>query len=140
MSKVFTPEEILPIGDDYTMATNPFTGISGKARKGIIVATLNNIASLNQLLPSSKEIDQIEAIKKAITDLLPSLKVTGIFDLFSIKEWMSNPQQLGRIYTGVLYLKSYPEELTEQLMRQLKEIRANTSSLVLQKEIDQLRL
>ena len=84
--KAFTPELILPTGVDSNLSTNPYTGEVGPARKGIIASTLNNIALLNTLLRKGdvfKHQIKIEVIIAAIVPILPSLRVVGIFDLFT---------------------------------------------------------
>ncbi|HSX04287.1 MAG TPA: hypothetical protein VLG76_06115 [Rhabdochlamydiaceae bacterium] len=134
--KAFTPEEILPAGVDYAMAVNPFTGLTGKIRKATVAASLNNIALLNKLLVEDTELDQIRRIDKAISKLIPSLKVVGVFDLFSLDEWASNDLQLGRIYIVLIYLKQYPEEMTDRLASILKKIKKNTKSRSLRSKLD----
>jgi hypothetical protein len=136
MKKAFTPEELFPAGEDYTIVTNPFTGLKGKARKATVAATLNNIAFLNRLLLENAELDQIQSIKEAIRKLIPSLKVIGVFDLFNLEEWISDDRQLGRIYVIALYLKQYPEEMTDPLALKLNEIKRGTKSLTLRSELD----
>lgn len=140
MKKAFTPEEIFPAGEDYTMVVNPFTGLKGKARKATVAATLNNIALLNRLLLENTELDQIQAIKEAINKLIPSLKVIGIFDLFNLEEWVSDDQQLGRIYVVALYLKQYPDEMTDRLSLKFSTIKQTIKSLSLRSELDGVTL
>lgn len=69
MANVFIPEDILPDGEEYAIAVNPFTGFEGKARKGTVAATLNNIALLDRLFLENRQQDQIEKVKKAIIEL-----------------------------------------------------------------------
>ncbi len=138
MKNICTPEKILPSGDDFTLVTNPFTGHSEKARKGTVAATLNNLALLNQLL-SAPNVDscQVYQIKDSIIPLLPSLKAIGIFDFFSLEEWINCPQNHGRIYISLLYLKQYPSELTKNISNQLTEIKQVTNSKFLRVEIEE---
>jgi ferredoxin-fold anticodon binding domain-containing protein len=139
MSHVFTPEDILPDGDDHTTAVNPFTGFKGRARKGTVAATLNNIALLNRLFLENAKEDQIINIKKAIVELIPSLKAVGIFDLFNPQEWINNePKYLGRTYVVLLYLKHYPEEIDEEITKKLKEIKKTAQSPFVQSELQSL--
>ncbi len=138
MKKAFTPEEIFPDGEDYTIVVNPFTGLKGKARKATVAATLNNIALLNQLLLENEELDQIQAINEAISKLIPSLKAIGVFDLFNLEEWINDDRQLGRIYIIALYLKQYPEEMTAHLALKLNEIKQRTKSISLRSELDDI--
>lgn len=136
MKKAFTPEEIFPPGEDYTTVVNPFTGLAGKARKATVAATLNNIALLNRLLLENTGSDQIQLINEAISKLIPSLKAVGIFDLFSLEEWASDDRQLGRIYVVALYLKQYPDEMTDYLALKFIKIKQSTKSLSLRAELD----
>lgn len=141
MKFIYTPEKILPAGDDYAMVVNPFTGDTKKARKGIVAATLNNIALLNQLLRDGEESkrDQINGIRDAIDQLIPSLKAVGIFDLFSIEEWLNDRHQPGRIFVAILYLNHYPEEFTKQIEIKLKEFREMNLSIFLLEELKRFR-
>lgn len=141
MNSIYTPEKILPAGDDYAVVVNPFTGEAKKARKGIVAATLNNIALLNQLLRDGKEKerDQVNGIREAIDQLIPSLKAVGIFDLFSIEEWLNDKRQPGRIYAAILYLNHYPEEFTKPIETKLKEISEMNLSTFLCEELKRSR-
>lgn len=136
MENVSTPEEILPAGDDYATVINPFTGIAGKARKGTVAATLNNIALLDRLLQKDAGSDQIRPINEAITKLISSLKVVGLFDLFNLEEWVTDEQRIGRVYVAALYLKHNPEEITERIAAKLEKIKQTTKSLVLSSELE----
>ncbi|CRX39206.1 DUF7709 family protein [Estrella lausannensis] len=138
MNKVSTPEDILPDGDDHTVATNPFTGFQGKARKGTVAATLNNIALLDGLLQEDAGQDQIAEIKRAITELLPSLKATGIFDLFTPGEWICSQNHPGRVYVALLYLQHYPEEISEEIAHQLRELQRKVQNPYFQTELQGL--
>lgn len=133
----FTPEKILPVGVDGTISINPFTGESAPVRKGTVAATLNNIALLNHLLAanSEKSRDEVQCIKEAVVELLPSLRAVGVFDLFSIEEWISTNDQLGRIFVAVLYLQRYPDKSSEIISQKLTGIYETTSSDLLKNEI-----
>lgn len=137
MTKAFIPENILPDGDDYTTAINPFTGYRGRARKGIVAATLNNIALLDRLFSDNADEGQITDIKKAVVDLLPSLKAVGIFDFFSPIEWI-NKEYLGRTYVVLLYLKCYPDEINKEIVDKLKMIHQMIQNPVFQSELQSL--
>ncbi len=129
-STIYTPEAILPEGDDFTTATNPFTGETGRARKGIIAATLNNVALLNPLLLSNsdKHLSQIHAIESTIKELLPSLKAVGIFHMFTVDEWVGEGQQPGRVLAALLYLQAYPGECSPKLHLKLEHLSKSLSS------------
>ena len=106
--EALTPEDLLPAGVDSIIAINPQTGESGPARKGTIGATLNNVALLNTLLsekvlPNNQK--KIQDVTEAIASLIPSLKVLGVFDLFTPEEWLSSEAQPGRVLAAVLYLQ-----------------------------------
>lgn len=140
-SKVFTPESILPDGVDCTLSTNPYTGESGKARKGTAAATLNNIVLLNKLLNASPTIEieqQIEEIIKAINSLIPSLKVVGMFDMFQPQEWLADIQQPGKNLVALLYLHQYPEKITAPISAELQKLRHSTRFKIIQNMVDDL--
>jgi len=111
----YTPEKILPDGVDTSRSVNPYTGETGEARKGTVAATLNNTALLNHLLADGK-IKETEEIVKAIRILIPSLKVVGVFNLFTPLEWLSSKDQPGRILCAILYLQAYPQEITPEFV------------------------
>lgn len=131
----YTPEKILPAGDDYTQSINPYTGEAGPARKGIVAATLNNVALLNTHLEKGEK-QEIEEIVNAVRALIPSLKVVGVFHLFTPLEWVSSNGQPGRILAGVLFLQAYPQEMTPEIQAKLKQIRAQMPISYLIQQID----
>lgn len=139
MANIFIPEDILPDGDDHTIVVNPFTGFQGKARKGTVAATLNNIALLDRLFLENSAQDQIAKVKKAIVELMPSLKAIGIFDLFNLAEWI-NPNYQGRTYVALLYLKNYPDEINEKIADKLRESNQELQNHLLQSEFQSLQL
>lgn len=138
--EVFTPEKLLPPGIDSNISVNPYTRESGPTRKGIIAATLNNVVLLNRLIsePASKENQQkIQNLVEAITPLLPSLRVVGVFDFFSPEEWMGSEEQPGRTLIAVLYLQKYPENITPEVNERLKQLKGRTKK-VLSEEIGKI--
>lgn len=127
----YTPELLLPAGIDSAIGINPYTGESGGARKGTIATTINNAALLNKLLLNEeKHAPQIREITRIMESLIPSMRVIGIFDFFSVEEWLSAKNQPGRVLIAVLYLKTFPKEVTP-LIRQILEQIANTSDIPL---------
>lgn len=83
---------MLPAGIDEAEVTNPYTGEKRNARKGTVAATINNIALLNKLLlePISSAASE-KLIKESIDEmrkLMPSLKVIGVFNIFTPEEWL----------------------------------------------------
>lgn len=138
---VFTPESVLPAGVDSSASVNPYTGESGEARKGTVAATLNNIALLNKLLPGAKseeEKKQISDLVAAVDSLMPSLRVVGMFDLFTANEWLSSPNQPGRVMAAVLYLKRYPQEISPEVRRTLVRTEKFTKIKLLKSNIKDL--
>jgi hypothetical protein len=133
-----TPDQVLPEGVDSTNSVNPYTGESAPARKGTVAATLNNIAYLNTMLLTDREEGFIQQTKEAIVELLPSLRAIGVFDLFTIEEWLTTKDQQGRIFAAVLYLQKYPEKKTQIILEKLLQIREAVSSELLRKEINLL--
>lgn len=130
--EVFTPEDILAAGVDGLLSTNPYTGESGPVRKGTVAATLNNIALLNTLLSESNLSEnhlKIDKIAQSIIALLPSLRVIGVFDLFTPQEWLSDDNQPGRIFAIILYLQQYPQDITSAIRERLIQIQNKTEVL-----------
>lgn len=124
----FTPEAILPAGDDTTLAINPYTGESGTARKGIIAATLNNVVLLNNALTQEPlNRDYINALEQAVRDLIVSLNNVGVFDLFTPYEWLASDDQPGRALVALLYLQHYPHKVNALITQKLHDIRDTTS-------------
>ena len=131
IKKPFTPDSILKEGEDFTISVNPYTQESGKTRKGTIAATLNNVARLNLLLAqplSLQQAEEIGALIKAIEELIPSLRVVGMFDFFEPIYWIGEGEQLGRIIVILLYFKHYPQELTPPLRQKIESLTSLSSS------------
>lgn len=127
-NKVFTPESVLPDGIDTTIATNPYTGESGQVRNGTMAAIVNNIVLLNKELDKSPAelTQQGHELVKGIDILMPSLRVVGVFDLFSIYEWIAVEKQWGRIYAAILYVRRYPEAMDQNVRLKLMGIKSRT--------------
>jgi hypothetical protein len=122
---VFTPEKILPEGVDAALSKNPYTGETGYVRKATVAATLNNIAVLNELLgtaSSTENLEKNENYVKAIKELLPSLRVIGVFNLFTPLEWLSAENQPGRVLTVLLYLQRYSDAITPKIKKTLRHL------------------
>jgi hypothetical protein len=132
-----TPESVLPNNVDSAIATNPFNGKQAVVRKGTIGTTIINVARLNQLLDkeklSAEEVEEFQAICAIERNLINSLDVLGMFDIFSPAEWLNSDQMPGRIYVAMLYLEAYPEKITSEMEKQLEHIATTAqSSLVKQ--------
>lgn len=143
--QVFTPEAILPAGVDETMVVNPYTGESGKARKGTVAATINNIALLNKLLlkpepQSDADIKTVKAIIAEIDTLIPSLRALGLFDFFSVDEWISQYKtQPGRTLTAIRYLKQYSNEINPSIQKSLDDIYHTSPTILLKENIKDIK-
>ncbi|MBA3237552.1 MAG: hypothetical protein H0T62_04285 [Parachlamydiaceae bacterium] len=138
---MFTPESILPPGVGSTISTNPYTGESGHARKGIVAATLNNIALLNTLLTENTSANnqlKIDKIIDAITPLISSLRFVGIFDFFTPYEWLSTDTQPGRCLVAILYLQQNPQNITTETKQFLVQIQDQTKIKLLSEAIKQI--
>lgn len=137
-AEAFTPESVLPNGIDSTISTNPYTGESGETRKGTVAATLNNVALLNKLLLAEPftNTDKIEKLIIINTSLVPSLRVIGLFNMFSVDEWLASNEQPGRILTAVLYLQKYPKEITPAIRNRLLQIQKQTKIKMLSDAIN----
>lgn len=134
----FTPEKILADGADISVSVNPYTGESGEVRKGTIAATLNNVAFLNNLIITKKSDQEIQSILHEIAKLVPSLRVVGMFDLFSVEEWLAD--QPGRQLAAILYLQAYPDKLNSKLVKIIKDIEKNTKHDALKSEIRKINI
>ncbi|MBM3468383.1 MAG: hypothetical protein FJX71_02995 [Alphaproteobacteria bacterium] len=132
--QAFTPEKLLPPGIDSTTVTNPYTGEQGTARKGTVAATLNNVALLNKFLLDKDSKDGEEAVQ-AIKQLIPSLKCVGIFNLFTPMEWLTTPDQPGRILAVALLLQAYPSEFTPEIEAKLRGLQEQAIHPILAQEI-----
>ncbi len=138
-STVFTPHKILPDGIDGAISINPYTGEQGPARKGTVAATINNVALLNKvLMAETPDEKHIRALADAMKDLIPSLRYIGVFDFFSIEEWVARGDQPGRVFVAVLYLQRYPKELTPALREKLETLQDQTKSPYLVREVETL--
>ncbi len=129
----------MPAGVDSNISTNPYTGESGDTRKGTVAATLNNVARLNQLLfqeETAQIKEEIIEISGSIDQLIPSLKVIGVFDLFEPIYWIGSGEQPGRLLALSLYFKQYPEKCTPSLQAELLKVKENVSSPYLQELLD----
>lgn len=133
-----TPEHILPAGVDTTLSVNPYTGESGQVRKGTVAATINNIAILNRLLQEPLTLQTRENIEKTVKEiqgLLSSLRMVGMFDIFSPLEWISASSQPGRVLAIVLYMEKFPEKLTPEIKEQLGKVNDTSSSSYLSERV-----
>ncbi len=136
---VFTPQTILADGVDSTVSKNPYTGEEGPARKGTVAATVNNVFLLNQaLLAPTPDASHIESLTQTMRALVPSLNVIGMFNFFSVDEWLSDNRQPGRILVAILYLQHSPEKVTETIRQRLDVIRSTAAIAFLTREIDAL--
>lgn len=127
----YTPQTILQDGVDSSISINPYTLESGQVRKGTVAATLNNIAKLNKLLQEAttpEQENEIKAIVEAIDQLIPSLQIVGMFDLFEPVHWMGQKEQMGRIVALALYFKHYPEKDKWGLRQQIRTLEVRVSS------------
>ena len=136
--KPFTPEAILPDGQNTTISTNPYTGESRSVRKGVVAATLNNVAILNKMIASDASEKELQPIIIEITKLIPSLHYVGIFNMFTPEEWLNSETQPGRVLAGILFLELYPVKITDDIKGILKGIKAKTQYKILIKEIAKL--
>ena len=70
--------------------------------------------------------------------LLSSLRVIGVFDLFSPQEWLSDDCQPGRTLVILLYLQHYPKEITNVIRECLIQIQHQNRFEILTKEINKI--
>ena len=139
-----SPEQILPQGIDSAEIANPFTGEKGNVRKGTIGATINNIAKLNKLFESNNaNLEKNSEFQAAINDikqLIPSLKILGMFDLFTLDQYLSinKTKQWGRVICGLLYYQQYPVELNNEIISQLKDLKKASAPKFVEDKIDEL--
>lgn len=123
--------DVLPDNQSY----NFVNGV--QARKGSIVATIKNVVALNQLnengklIPGNSELEEILVDQRELSE---TLYAVGLFDLFSIKEWLIPACGEGRVFVGVLVLQVYPDLMGRE-ERCLLEGFFDTYSPALQAEI-----
>lgn len=137
----FTPESILPDGVDVSTSINPYTQESGKVRKGTVAAMLNNVAKLNLLLVKEdgrKVAEEVQALIQAIDELIPSLQIIGMFDLFEPSLWIGRGEQLGRAAVVLLYFKQYPDKWTPELKQHVLSLKNVALSSHLKRYIEAL--
>ncbi len=136
-AEVYAPEQVLPARGNDTIVENPYTHEKGAARIGTVEATLNNVVQLNILLSSQAATEeQARILIEAIQHLLPSLRVAGMFDMFTPGEWLAAHHQPGRVMVGALYLQAYPQDINHKTEKQLKTARKHSTNPVLTMEID----
>lgn len=139
---VVRPKDVLKDGVDGAIVKNPFTGLSGWARKGVIGATEYNIVRLDQLIrkkgPSQKEITEFWGNIDAINGRIESLNHLGLFDWFMPEEWMGNTEHTGRFITGILYLRYKQENSSENIEKLSNSLSDEWSKEVLLLKNDQL--
>lgn len=131
------PSDILPDGVDKTISVNPWTGEKGMVRKGTVAATLNNIFVLNSLLKEEKlNTDEIDVYKDSMESLISSLNYVGMFDIFSVDDWLRDDLQPGKQLVAILYLKEYTgssNAFTEKKLKQLAESNTYFDNLIYKK-------
>ncbi|MES2345128.1 MAG: hypothetical protein V4494_04230 [Chlamydiota bacterium] len=104
------------------------------ARKGSIAATIANVRALNALMQEAQDSEALQEILLDQRALIPTLKVIGMFDLFSIDEWLDPTHGEGRAWVGVLYLEAFPEQMSASI-QQLLKLHQNNYSRILNEEI-----
>ncbi|MFQ3307353.1 MAG: hypothetical protein ACI8ZF_000601 [Candidatus Midichloriaceae bacterium] len=124
------PKDILKNDADSAVVTNPYTKEEGGARKGAISAAINNIVELNTLLESHGDSKQNKAkilnSLQVIDELIPSVKIAGMFNLFPPEMWMSDQTQLGKIAVGILYFNYYPNDRSHKVAYVLKKLKRDS--------------
>ncbi|MBN8511673.1 MAG: hypothetical protein J0L79_01395 [Rickettsiales bacterium] len=135
-SEIKTEKTLLPDGVEAINAKNPYTGEEGLIRKGTVNSVIQNVAMLDRFFQSKGA--TADALKKFDHDIKPfmdSIWTTGIFNLFSILEWLSDSNKPGRIYMSILVLKHYPNLLTSEIHARLCFVGRETKISLLKKEI-----
>jgi len=79
-----------------------------------------------------------EQIITSIVSLLDSLKIIGVFNLFTPKEWLSDKEQPGRILAGLLYLQKYPQYVTPEIKYTLLDLQTHNKNKILSSYIEQV--
>ncbi|MBY0282298.1 MAG: hypothetical protein K2W94_09150 [Alphaproteobacteria bacterium] len=134
-----TPETILPDGIDKSIIINPYTNQKIEGRKGSVAAAIHNITLLNKLLNfeelTSKQLNELAHIETAMKEVIPVLAGVGIFDLFTINEWLNSNDQPGRVFVGLLYLEQNLSKINEPTKGELKKIKQITKVSVIAEKI-----
>ncbi|AZL15800.1 hypothetical protein [Rickettsiales endosymbiont of Stachyamoeba lipophora] len=125
-----TNDQVLANEVDSSISVNPITGEKGEVRNGTLAATMVNAVEIGKLLSkvqlTQEEFKQFEELENQQKELIPYAKLTGIYDFFTVDEWMSDKSNLGRLYTGLLALERFPELLTKERKTFLKRVAKKT--------------
>lgn len=111
-----TPEKIL--ADDAHATVRDGIAI----RKGSIGALTANTSILNHLMTIENSSLEIESSIKAIRENVIGLEAIGVYDLFSVEEWLMDEKKPGNIIVGVLFLQTFPEMINDQIRDRLIEL------------------
>ncbi len=95
-------------------------------RKGTIYTMLLNAHLYEEWLLSNKT-ENLDSLLDDIRVNVQNVARTGLFNFFTINEWLQNPSKEGRIVTAVLYCQSHPEVIDPQIHEQLQKLEAMTS-------------
>jgi len=93
-----------------------------KIRKGTIGTMMKNVALIETNKDPSKRAQILREIESDVGELVPSLKALGMFEFFTILEWLQNPKREGRVLVGLLYLQQFPDELTREVRARVNEL------------------
>ena len=119
------PEEVVQEGKEgITFPDGSFV------RKGTIKATFDNVDYLNEIIADDlceQKTDKIDKILNIISELSEGYYAIKLFKVFTLKEWLADNSNSGRILVALTYLEIHYanhtfKELKNALMR-LKEIR-----------------
>ena len=137
--KIASEHSLLPDGVDYIEQENPFTGEKGRVRKGTIYAVMVNMVAAQKKFDSQSVTTQ--DLKKIEADMQPYLDgiyTSGIFHLFSLEEWVSNPDRQGRIFIALIMAKYKPALITDKVKSTLKTAIPAIHNKSLQDEVRKL--
>ena len=104
-STPFRPSDIL--SDDASSIAMPDGTV---ARKGTIKAMIDNITLLDALLTQPLDTTAHQQLNETITiidELIPALKSLGLFEFFTIHDWLGDPTQKGLILVALRYLRQF---------------------------------
>lgn len=129
-----TAEEILSNEANSSISINPITKEQGEVRKGTIAATIANSLLLDELIakPSLTDQQQQQLVKAIIDldDLIISGNYVGIYDFFTVEEWLNNTQRHGRVMAALLFLAKYPSRLNKNIIDHLNALKLTSPKLI----------
>lgn len=91
-------------------------------RKGTVYTMLLNAQQYQNLIHSNDN-SGLETLLEDIKVNTEEVGKTGLFNFFSIHEWLQDSQQEGRIMTALIYCQNHPELVDYPIRQQLQKLK-----------------